>query len=99
MMLRNILKFLNTDDLLALTFAVYLGTIFERLLTSTVDGFFMPLLLSLTGSSDDAINSIKYYIDSKNTLELGSIVTNSFHVMVGVVVTYYVFNYLKLRRK
>ena len=98
-MLRNILKFLNSDDLLALTFAVYLGTIFERLLTSTVDGFFIPLLLAITGSSDDAISRIRYTIDSTNTIEIGTIVSNSIHVMLGVIVTYYIFNYLKLRRK
>jgi large-conductance mechanosensitive channel len=98
-MFNNILKFLNSDDLLALTFAVYLGTIFERLLTSTVDGLFLPLLLAITGSSDDAISGFRYDIDSTNTIEIGAIISNSIHVIVGVIVTFYIFNYLKLRSK
>ena len=95
MMFKRIIGFLNTDDLLALTLAVYLGTIFERFLTSIVDGALTPLLFYMFRVDESSVKDINIAIGDKNTLEIGEIVSNLIHLCIGIFASYKVFIYLK----
>ena len=97
-MFKRIIGFLNTDDLLALTLAVYLGTIFERFLTSIVDGALTPFLFYMFRADETSVKDITIPIGDKNSLEIGEIVSHMVHLCIGVLVSYKVFKYLRNKK-